>query len=103
MNLDKYRVKEPTSFDRYYSIFLQNIVRQKNYKITLNDDTSYTGIPTCGLFLTFANNSNVERSFYFKIDCSLYNIPFSELKEATLVNVLRENKPVYVTDDYLWH
>lgn len=78
MNLEKYRIKEPTSFDRYYYMLLHNSGKQKNYKITFNDDTSYIGIPTC--------DANVNVSFYFKMpDGSAYNIPFSELKQATLV------------------
>lgn len=81
MNLDKYRIKAPTSFDRYYYMFLHNSGKQKNYKIDFDDYTSYIGIPTCD-----ANVSTVNVSFYFKMpDGSAYKIPFSELKQATLV------------------
>jgi len=83
MGIEQYRIVQPSAFDKYYDVFLQNSLSQQRYRITLSDDQSYIGIPTCGSFVN-PIDPNVSFSF-LNNDGSEYRIPFSELKQATRV------------------
>jgi hypothetical protein len=79
MGLEKYRIN-PTSFDRYYDVFLQNSLRRRRFRITLLSGEHVDGVPTAG---SIANPSNPDASFFFRLDDGhLYQIPFAHLKEA---------------------
>jgi hypothetical protein len=49
-----------SKFKDYYQIFLNNVLKREKYKITFDDDTELTCVPTCGSFQK--PNDNVEFS-----------------------------------------
>ena len=83
MGLEKYRIT-PTSFDRYYDIFLQNSFRGRRFRITLVNGDSVEGVPTAG---SIANPTDPKVSFFLRVDDGRsYQIPFADLSEALAVN-----------------
>ena len=79
MGLERYRIT-PTSFDRYYDIFLQNSFRGRRFRITLVSGDSVEGVPTAG---SIANPTDPNVSFFLRLDDGRsYRIPFTDLQEA---------------------
>lgn len=83
MAFDKYRSHGPSPFELYYDAFLHNDGRR--YRLVLLSGEQETGVPTVGSFVDPRNMENTR--FQFRADDGTeYQIPFSDLKEATLVN-----------------
>ena len=81
MGIEKYRVKVHPSFEKYYDLFRNNILRGKTYKITLTTGESIKGIPKCGLALLDITDPHVSFTLQ-SIAGDLYKIPFMVLEKA---------------------
>jgi len=79
MGLEKYRIT-PTSFERYYDVFLTNAFQGRRFRLTLVSGESVEGVPTAG---SIVNPADPNVSFVLRQDDgSVYRVPFAELREA---------------------
>lgn len=80
------RPYEPSAFERYYDVFLQNSLRGRRYRITLGSGESLEGVPMSS---SIADPRDPKVSFLFKADNErTYQIPFSFLQTADPAGML---------------
>lgn len=82
---------QPSAFERYYDLFLQNSLRGKRFAITLTTGEEVEGIPTAGSII---DPTDPRSSFTLRADDgNLYRIPFSRLANVapagTVVGIVR--------------
>lgn len=79
MSFERYRI-EGSAFERYYDVFLQNMMRGRRFRITLVAGETAVGVPTAGSII---NPMDPNAAFTFRMeDGKIFRIPFAALKEA---------------------
>ena len=77
-SLERYRVTL-SPFVTYYDRFLQNMFRQRRYRIVLRNGEQVEGVPTTE---SLANPHDPNVGFNLRAESGFYRIPFIELESA---------------------
>lgn len=85
VSFERYRI-EGSAFERYYDVFLQNMMRGRRFRITLVGGEQAVGVPTAGSII---NPLDPNASFMFRSDSGQhFRIPFAALSDASPVDLV---------------